>query len=771
MHTKRSAPAGLFLWYNVFMRLKSIELSGFKSFAKKTQLEFASSITSIVGPNGSGKSNVAEAFRFVLGEQSMKSMRGRRGEDLIWNGSGSSPRAGRGSVKLIFDNSDRALNLDFDEVVIERIVHRDGANDYSLNGSNVRLRDINGLLSQANIGASGHHIISQGEADRVLTASSRERREMIEDALGLTAYLYKREEAGRKLEKTAENMHEVEALRRELMPHLKFLAAQVKKIEETEVLRANLREKYAEYLKRESVYLHVNEQELAGEIDPPLHEQRALDTRIEHLRRALGGKGARDSGTRELMELEAAGRAARSQREAVTRELGRIEGEVSAHERMSHATKSSVPVAEAQEFAERVLSELQDTLKLSSIEVVKGKVNALIVLATEFMRRVVHADLTREVQNLEQLTRKKASHEKDLQALEREEERVAHQVEALRRSIESEKDANRDAERELFQAMAKRSDLEAKLVALKAREAMLVRERESFSMEFTEAGVLLGQAIADYESYRVHDVQGDEVSSTDMAGEERSAQEGRRKKLERMKIRLEEIGAGNTQEILKEHKETYARDEFLARELLDLGSSIEKLRELIEELTQTLQTRFGSGVDKINAEFDSFFKLMFGGGSASLSMVKEKKLRRATLRDEEEDAAQRALPGEDEDDIEIEEGIDIIINLPHKRIKGLHMLSGGERALTSIALIFAMSQVNPPPFLILDETDAALDEANSKRYGDMIENLARTSQLILITHNRETMSHAGVLYGITMGNDGVSKLLSVKFEEALAVAK
>jgi chromosome segregation protein len=753
------------------MRLKSIELSGFKSFAKKTQLEFASSITSIVGPNGSGKSNVAEAFRFVLGEQSMKSMRGRRGEDLIWNGSGSSPRAGRGSVKLIFDNSDRALNLDFDEVVIERIVHRDGANDYSLNGSNVRLRDINGLLSQANIGASGHHIISQGEADRVLTASSRERREMIEDALGLTAYLYKREEAGRKLEKTAENMHEVEALRRELMPHLKFLAAQVKKIEETEVLRANLREKYAEYLKRESVYLHVNEQELAGEIDPPLHEQRALDTRIEHLRRALGGKGARDSGTRELMELEAAGRAARSQREAVTRELGRIEGEVSAHERMSHATKSSVPVAEAQEFAERVLSELQDTLKLSSIEVVKGKVNALIVLATEFMRRVVHADLTREVQNLEQLTRKKASHEKDLQALEREEERVAHQVEALRRSIESEKDANRDAERELFQAMAKRSDLEAKLVALKAREAMLVRERESFSMEFTEAGVLLGQAIADYESYRVHDVQGDEVSSTDMAGEERSAQEGRRKKLERMKIRLEEIGAGNTQEILKEHKETYARDEFLARELLDLGSSIEKLRELIEELTQTLQTRFGSGVDKINAEFDSFFKLMFGGGSASLSMVKEKKLRRATLRDEEEDAAQRALPGEDEDDIEIEEGIDIIINLPHKRIKGLHMLSGGERALTSIALIFAMSQVNPPPFLILDETDAALDEANSKRYGDMIENLARTSQLILITHNRETMSHAGVLYGITMGNDGVSKLLSVKFEEALAVAK
>jgi chromosome segregation protein len=116
-------------------------------------------------------------------------------------------------------------------------------------------------------------------------------------------------------------------------------------------------------------------------------------------------------------------------------------------------------------------------------------------------------------------------------------------------------------------------------------------------------------------------------------------------------------------------------------------------------------------------------------------------------------------------------GIEISVNLPKKRVQALMQLSGGERALTSIALIFAMSQVNPPPFLILDETDAALDEANSRRYGDMIENLAKKSQLIVITHNRETMSRAGILYGVTMGGDGISKLLSVKFEEAAAVAK
>jgi len=132
------------------------------------------------------------------------------------------------------------------------------------------------------------------------------------------------------------------------------------------------------------------------------------------------------------------------------------------------------------------------------------------------------------------------------------------------------------------------------------------------------------------------------------------------------------------------------------------------------------------------------------------------------------------VPGEavsDEDGEEDEEGVDVSVSLPHKKIRGLQMLSGGERALPSIALLFAISQVNPPPFMVLDETDAALDEANSRKYGDMVENLARYSQLIVITHNRETMSRAGTLYGVTMGNDAVSKVLSISFETAAETAK
>jgi chromosome segregation protein len=129
---------------------------------------------------------------------------------------------------------------------------------------------------------------------------------------------------------------------------------------------------------------------------------------------------------------------------------------------------------------------------------------------------------------------------------------------------------------------------------------------------------------------------------------------------------------------------------------------------------------------------------------------------------------------EEEDDggeLGFERGIEINVNLPHKKVRDLHMLSGGERSLTSIALLFAISQVNPPPFLVLDETDAALDEANSRKYGNMLENLSKYSQLIVVTHNRETMSRAQVLYGVTMDSLGLSKLLSIHLEDATAYAK
>jgi len=245
--------------------------------------------------------------------------------------------------------------------------------------------------------------------------------------------------------------------------------------------------------------------------------------------------------------------------------------------------------------------------------------------------------------------------------------------------------------------------------------------------------------------------------------EERKVQEDRRRTMERMKIRLEEAG-GTGEEIRQEHKEVSEREMFLAKELDDLAKSASGLGALIGDLNTEVAKHFSEGLAKVNASFGEYFSLMFGGGSARLTLEEPDEP------DEFDDDTQEETV-EDEPKEKERPGIEIAVNLPRKKARSLMQLSGGERALTSIALIFAMSQVNPPPFLILDETDAALDEANSRRYGDMIDNLAKKSQLIVITHNRETMNRTPILYGITMGGDGVSKLLSVKFDEAVAVAK
>lgn len=251
------------------MHLKSLEINGFKSFSKKSSLNFDAAISGIVGPNGSGKSNIAEAFRFVLGEQSIKSMRGKRGEDLIFGGTNATAKLNRASVKVAFDNSDKTLPIDFDEVKIERVVHRDGVNDYFINGSSVRLKDISELLASANIGSRGHHIISQGEADKILNSSLRDRKEMLEESLGLRIFQYKKIESEKKLSRTSENIAQVESLRREIAPHIKYLKKQVEKIEEGKKLKAELEIYYREYLKAESEYLKKEKARISSSVEEP----------------------------------------------------------------------------------------------------------------------------------------------------------------------------------------------------------------------------------------------------------------------------------------------------------------------------------------------------------------------------------------------------------------------------------------------------------------------------------------------------------------------
>src|SRR3989344_816091 len=310
------------------MYLKSIELVGFKSFGKKTNLEFNSPIAAIVGPNGSGKSNVAEGFRFVLGEQSMKSMRSKRGEDLIWGGSPAIARSNRASVKVVFDNSSRLLDLDFKEVIIERVVYRDGENEYLLNGSKVRLKDVIRLLAGANIGGSGYQIISQGEADRILNASPRERREMVEDALGLKLYQHKKVESERKLEETATNIEKTKSLRREIAPHIQFLRSQVVKIEKAREMKEALSAKLSEYLARENAWISQEDARLREEEQLQADKLKKLNESVSRTRSTGTAAGNRtlEELQKKLIDMEEKLSEARREHDRIGRELGRAEG-------------------------------------------------------------------------------------------------------------------------------------------------------------------------------------------------------------------------------------------------------------------------------------------------------------------------------------------------------------------------------------------------------------------------------------------------------------
>ncbi|MBI5138301.1 MAG: AAA family ATPase [Candidatus Vogelbacteria bacterium] len=700
------------------MYLKSIELSGFKSFARKTSLIFNAPVTSVVGPNGSGKSNVAEAFRWVLGEQALSNIRGKRGEDFIFNGSTEAARLNHASVAIYFDNSKRQFAVESEEIVIARHVYRDGTNEYYLNQSKVRLMDIVELMASVGLGSSSHYIISQGEADRMLSVNQKERMKMVEDALGLTVFEIKRKEAGRKLDKTQENLKQVEALRREIVPHLKYLKKQVEQIERAEAMKSELKGLYRTYFASEDAYLKLEHGKITEELKTNNHELGIVEKEIEKNQ----GIAAPDSESKkqletQLLESERTLGKVRATKDELSRTIGRLEGTIESEENSGERSWQKAEEGKSCPVCGQLVTEHSNKEKLEALW---------------FAREA----------KLRELKTQKLEADKIMLEADRQSKILTERIFEIRKKIALTEEQGRVASEKVYSFRAKKQEFVSNISLLKMREEKIHIEINAFKRECGEAAVLIGRDVLDYEA------------TTLAENVPREVQETRKHSIERLKIRIEEIGGGHS-DVLKEYQELNEREQYLVKEIADLNSAIESLQKLMADLITQLKTQFKTGFEKINTQFNFYFNVLFGGGSAELSII-----------------ALKPQLGEDEPELgdKPEEGIEISVSLPRKKIRGLQMLSGGERTLTSLALLFAVTQVNPPPFLILDETDAALDEANSKKYGDMLEGLAKKSQLVIITHNRETMSHAGVLYGITMGKDAVSRVLSIKFEEAEQMA-
>ena len=1007
------------------MYLEKLEIQGFKSFAQKTVFEFskhsshdvkAKSITDVVGPNGSGKSNVADAIRWVLGEQSLKLIRCKKSDDVIFGGSSKKARQGFAEVSLYMNNEDKELPVDFAELVITRRVYREGETEYLINKRKVRLYDVLILLAKANFGQKSYSIVGQGMVDHIINISAFERKDFFDEATGVKQYQIKRDQSVNRLKRARTNLDQTNKILAELEPRLRLLTKQIKKLEKRKELEKDLgvlqtkyysyiwtrmqsdrqteEEKFGvkdvlrkdldlrlteiqtelavlakeesrkdvfnnlqkEYNKLQSAksdivkgltmvkgkmnleYVKFGKQNLAWledkkeELDKRIKEitesTNNLKVKLEHKDQILEEKQNKfDDLTKELIVLQnnlqsaeanlihlkngnrggaylEAVRAILRQKTVIkgiygsVSELGKIEPMYESALAIAAGNRLSAVVVQNDEVAVRCINYLKENrlgsvtfIPLNKIKVYTPQADSKNVLgengaigfavdllsfeptykkAFQFVfgttiivdnldnakaigvgrERMVtldgdvmektgmmrggfrregsvqwsilsddkkfsnQAELMQEIallkSKIEDYRRQRETLEPELSQLkidnqvnETKSKGLVYDLEDLKKEIgkiESEIEDNKispkDQDKFLKDLNVKKDDLESKAEILEKQGSELRTKMDQFNLEEEKKKEKVFSLQNEMQTYQadLNEVS-NEINTINIAIarletkredlEKEAAQEiGPDFKFEKseeeilnvdemwfniskMRHNLELIG-GIDVEIVDEHKEVSERYEFLDKQVVDLDKASRDLEVIIKELDEVINKQFDISFKKINKSFIKYFEKIFNGGKAKLELVQKEKQQKTaremieggeTPQDEEE-----VLP--EEQSRLVNTGIEIMVAPPNKKISNIAVLSGGERTMTSLALICAIIDSNPSPFIVMDEVEAALDEANSQKFADILQELSYKAQFIIITHNRVTMHVADVLYGVAMGDDGVSKTLSLRLEEA-----
>ncbi len=877
------------------MYLKRLEIQGFKSFAKKTTLEFGQGITAIVGPNGSGKSNTADCLRWVLGEQSAKLMRGKKSEDVIFAGSDKRGRGSLAEVIATFDNRDHKIPLDAAEVAIGRRITRSGESEYLLNGARVRLLDIIDLVLKSNIGTSRYTVIGQGTIDQMILAGPSEIKNLIDEASGVKTYYLKRERTLRRLEQTAQNLMRAEDLLRELEPRVKSLRRQAKRMEARAEIETELKKYLEEYLGAQWWTLNT---QISG-IEEKLNESSQGRKKIEeqmsgHLAKIEQHEKDNEQALVEYKKMQEQIQAIQNQKNALLEQVSLVRGKMSSMQTGSGDTESlnieshkinqrikeleaqiaktendynqsQLQIAEQTKFVEEInqkISNLQDTLHnpagsdwvtvekevnlfdkhfksfqgiLEQATEVSPILNAAIDLnnAWEKFRSITHQVVVSPGQKLIQLQTELQEFSKKKDVLQQElsnlsllnsksqlsREFLSSQLTALQNQklqvdLELRKAASGSSESFASDLMTEETRLQQQVDAKAAEQEQLEKKlneiynaENSWKVAIAEEDKKFRRQqddlslIRDVESKLQvekarYETQADGVSSdiVSQLGQDRllvikqtqitSSDSTLPDKIARLRKQIESIG-GVDELTIQEYHETEGRYTNLEIQVKDLHKSMDDLRKVMDELDEHIKTKFNTAFHKVNEQFEQYFRVLFNGGRAHLALVKthdnqteaEVELEKEEALEQKQELAQDNIRPEEKLLAKYEKGslavagVDIKATPPGKKLSSIQSLSGGERSLTSIALLCSLLTCFPSPFVVLDEVDAALDEANTIRFGQILGKLSDSTQFITITHNRETMSQANILYGVTMGDDGVSQLLSIKMDQATAYAK
>lgn len=735
------------------MHLEKLEIQGFKSFVHKTTLVFPQpktgekrGLAAIVGPNGSGKSNLSDAVRWVMGEQSLKTMRGKKSEDVIFSGTEKLARVGLAEVSLYLNNEDGQVPIDYKEVVLTRRLYRNGESEYLINRKRVRLQDITLLLAEASAGQKTYSILGQGMVDAILSASPLERKEYIDEAAGTRPLQIKKDESLNKLAAAEDNMRQGEVLMQEIEPRLRSLTRQVKRLERRDELMTELQGLQQTYYGSQQFALattRANEEQILSKIrsERIVAEQilNGFEEQFSAMERSTPAGERFDALQQRQQQLWA--KRAELRDLAVSIKTGLAEAEVSRPRTGNPSRAVLLPIYQELEVVVDELAKALASDNPESLNQARQLTTRLQTQTTNLKREIVgeeapnNADLAISLQT-------------KLTQLLQDEQIVATELASVQAEIKGFHDTEAEKNKEVF--------------ALE-RQVRAAREKvdEIISRE-NEHKIKLARIMAEYEALQntIHDeLEGQNLGTvaTELSAEERVFLKSN---IDRLKHQLAQIGSIDD-ETKREYESTKERYDFLFTQAEDLKKGIADLRRIIRELDETIDRQFKEAFHKINREFSRFFAILFNGGEAKLVQVAMPVA--GGKRDEDSDVDNEDAAATPEISERI--GIEIHATPPGKRLKSIALLSGGERALTSLALICAIMANNPSPFVVLDEVDAALDEANSERFALIIDQLSHRTQFVVITHNRATMHRSNILYGVTMGDDGASKILSLKLEE------
>ena len=725
------------------MFLTKLELMGFKSFAAKTALEFPRGIVAIVGPNGSGKSNVIDAVRWLLGERDAKNLRGVRGEDLIFAGTPTRARMSMAQASLHFDNRSKFFPVDYEEVSVTRQVTRAGTSQYFLNKAEVRLKDIVDFFAHSRLGTKGLIIIGQGQSDLFIKATPQERREMIEEILGLREYQLKKSDAERKLKHTTENAEKVAATIEEIAPHLRLLKRQTMKWERREEVAAELRGLETAYFSRKIGAIKSELDDAKPRIALALRALTAAEEELKGVHVKLKEAQAAHMPDQKALEgLLTGEQELMATRAKLEKEAARSEAKLEYLEtrQASDSLDAGTLTAALKDVKEKLAAALQ-----GEADSLRDAARAVIRIIEELWQSTPKQRTDAEARRLKEeaviLRGKLSTSDAELNALRGERQKLIENTQNVNTLLG-----------EMLSVFEKKKDEIGRLESEKNKR-LFEEERLNLRLEdIRHEAEQVGRDVSEFKPVQCAD-----------------AEEGNAADAEKRMLRLrgELASIGDVDEALvREAKETETRHAFLSAQLEDLNRAAADLATLMNDLDQRIHQEFTGALGTINAEFQKFFQLMFGGGKARLKLkLPELKARTAEEEGAEEQPARKRKEEEERpEDRMTEAGVEIEMSLPRRRITGLEMLSGGERSLISIAALFSLISVSPPPFLVLDEIDAALDERNARRFAELIKSFSKNTQFVIVTHNRSTMEVADILYGITMAEDGASKIVSLKLE-------